>query len=39
VSYKNGNATIKFDQTKTIVAEIEKVINLTGYKVTGKKQQ
>jgi len=38
VSYENGNAIIKFDQTKTTIAEIEKVINLIGYKVTGKKQ-
>lgn len=38
VSYENGNAIVEFDQTKTTVAEIEEVINLKGYKVTGKKQ-
>ena len=35
-SYKNGNAIIEFDKTKTNEAEIEKSINSTGYKVTNK---
>lgn len=35
-SYKNGNAIIEYDQTKTNELEIEKVINSTGYKVTDK---
>lgn len=39
VSYQNGNAEVQFDNTKTNVAEIEKAINSTGYKVvhTGEK--
>ena len=36
-SYENGNAIIEFDRTKTNETEIEKAINLTGYKVTDKK--
>ena len=36
-SYKNGNAIIEYDQTKTNELEIEKAINATGYKVTDKK--
>jgi copper chaperone CopZ len=36
-SYKNGNAIIEFDKTKTNEEEIEKAINATGYKVTNKK--
>ncbi len=32
-SYENGNAVIEFDKTKTTKNEIEKAINLTGYKV------
>ncbi len=36
-SYENGNAIIAFDKTKTNEEEIEKVINLTGYKVIDKK--
>jgi copper chaperone CopZ len=36
-AYKNGNAIVKFDSTKTNEMEIEKAINATGYKVTGKK--
>lgn len=36
-SYKNRNAIIEFDQTKTNENEIEKAINSTGYKVIGKK--
>ncbi|MBI3502322.1 MAG: mercuric transport protein MerTP [Bacteroidetes bacterium] len=34
VSYKNGNAQIQFDNSKTNVSEIEKAINSTGYTVT-----
>ncbi len=37
-SYKNGNAIIEFDKTKTNETEIEKAINSTGYNVTGKKE-
>jgi len=37
-SYENGNAIVEFDKTKTNEAEIEKAINSTGYKVTGKKE-
>lgn len=37
-SYENGNAIIEFDKTKTNETEIEKAINKTGYKVTGKKE-
>lgn len=37
-SYKNGNAIIEFDVTKTNELEIEKAINSTGYKVTDKKE-
>jgi mercuric ion transport protein len=37
-SYENGNAIIEFDKTKTNETEIEKAINLTGYKVTDKKE-
>lgn len=33
VSYQNSNAQIQFDNSKTNVAEIEKAINSTGYKV------
>jgi len=38
-SYKNGNAEIEFDNSKTTIEEIEKNINLTGYTVikTNKK--
>ena len=38
VSYENGNAIIEFDKTRTNVTEIEKSINSTGYKVSGKKE-
>ena len=38
VSYENGNAIIEFDRTKTNETEIEKAINSTGYRVTGKKE-
>jgi len=37
-SYKNGNAIIEFDKTKTNETEIEKAINSTGYKVTDKQE-
>jgi copper chaperone CopZ len=37
-SYKNGNAIIKFDKTKTNASEIEIAINATGYMVTDKKE-
>jgi len=33
-SYKNSNAQIQFDNTKTTVQEIEQAINSTAYKVT-----
>ena len=38
-SYKNGNANIEFDNSKTTVKDIEKAINSTGYTVinTNKK--
>jgi mercuric ion transport protein len=32
VSYEKGNATVKFDNKQTSIAEIEKAINSTGYK-------
>jgi len=32
-SYKKGNAEVEFDNTQTNIAEIEKAINSTGYKV------
>ncbi|MDN3668235.1 mercuric transport protein MerTP [Echinicola jeungdonensis] len=38
-SYGNGNAIVKFDNTKTNIAEIEKAINTTGYLVTDKKKK
>lgn len=38
VSYESGNAIVEFDKTKTNETEIEKAINATGYKVTGKKE-
>jgi copper chaperone CopZ len=37
VSYKNGNAIIEYDKTKTNEAEIEKAIKSAGYKVADKK--
>ncbi len=37
VSYKNGNAIIEFDKSKTDNSKIEQAINSTGYKVTDKK--
>ena len=38
VSYKNGNAIVEFDQSKTDIEEIERAITKTGYSVTGKKE-
>lgn len=35
-SYEKGNAIVAFDKAKTNINEIEKAINSTGYKVTGK---
>ena len=37
-SYENGSAIIEFAITKTNESKIEKAINSTGYKVTGKKE-
>ncbi len=37
-SYESSNAIVEFDKTKTNETEIEKAINATGYKVTGKKE-
>jgi mercuric ion transport protein len=34
VSYKNKNALIKFDDSKTNIKDITNVVNATGYKVT-----
>ena len=36
-SYKNGNAIIEFDSSKTTVEDIKNAINSTGYKI--KKQK
>jgi mercuric ion transport protein len=33
VSYKNGNAIIRFDVSKTIIKNITDAVNATGYKV------
>jgi len=38
-SYRNRNAIIEFDNSKTSIAEIEKAINGTGYSVTNKKKK
>ena len=38
-SYKNENAIVEFDNSKTNISEIEKVINATGYSVTEKKEK
>ena len=37
-SYKNGNAIVEFDNSKTNISEIEKAINSTGYSVADKKE-
>lgn len=36
---KDGNAIVKFDNSKTTIPEIENRINKTGYSVTNKKQK
>ncbi len=33
VSYQNGNAIIRFDNSKTTINNIEEAINATGYKI------
>ncbi|MDM1039965.1 mercuric transport protein MerTP [Empedobacter falsenii] len=38
-SYENGNAIVEFDESKTTIAEIEKAINSTGYKVINKTEK
>lgn len=38
-SYKNSNAIVEFDNSKTNIAEIESAINGTGYSVTDKKEK
>lgn len=38
-SYEKGNAIIEFDNSKTNIAEIEKALYGTGYKVIGKKEK
>ncbi len=38
-SYKNENAIVEFDNSKTNITEIEKEINGTGYSVTDKKEK
>lgn len=37
VSYKNGNAIVQFDDSKTTTNDIEEAINATGYKIKNKK--
>lgn len=37
-SFKNGNAIIEFDNSKTNISEIENAIKSTGYSVTDKKE-
>lgn len=37
VSYAKGNATVKYDDKKTSLAEIKKAVNATGYKATDAK--
>lgn len=39
VSYKNGNAIVEFDHSKTDISKIEKAINGTGYTVIAKKEK
>jgi len=36
-SYEEATAKVEFDQSKVSLAQIEEVINGTGYKVVGKK--
>lgn len=38
-SFKNENAIVEFDNSKTNVKEIEKAINKTGYLVTDRKEK
>lgn len=38
VFYENGNVIIEFDKIKINEMDIEKVINLIGYKVIDKKE-
>lgn len=38
-SFENGNVVVEFDNSKITSAEIEKVINSTGYSVTAKKEK
>lgn len=38
VSLDNGNAIVEFDNSKTNIIVIEKIINSTGYSVTNKKE-
>lgn len=38
-SFKNENAIVEFDNSKTDVKEIEKAINKTGYLVTDRKEK
>lgn len=38
-SYEYGKALIKFDNSKTSISEIEKVIKATGYTITNKKEK
>lgn len=37
VSYEKGNATVKYDEKKTSLAEIKKAVNSTGYKAVDAK--
>ena len=37
-SFEKANAKVEFDNSKTTKEDIEKAINSTGYKVTGKKE-
>lgn len=37
VSYQKGAARVKFDSTKSSIADIKKAVDATGYKVTGTK--
>jgi mercuric ion transport protein len=37
VSYQKGSATVKYDSKKTSLADIKKVVDATGYKVTSTK--
>ena len=38
-SYKNRNAIVEFDNSKTNIVDIEKAINVTGYSVISKKEK